>query len=212
MQLSAALKDDQGNVLTGRAVLWSESGPARASVSNTGLVTGLAPGGPVTIVATSEGRSGNAQVTVTPAAAAKLAFLVAAKQHRGGGAISPAVQVEIQNVLGGRVTTSTPVTLCSRPTRDRGTLSGTLTVAAVDGVATFSNLKINRPGQGYTIAAASGADRSHEHAFNITAAAACIAAVRGAADQRRGRSRAVTRIAVELLDALGNWPPAPDRW
>jgi hypothetical protein len=35
-------------------------------VSGTGLVTGVAPGGPVTVVASSEGRSGSAQVTVNP--------------------------------------------------------------------------------------------------------------------------------------------------
>ena len=31
-----------------------------------------------------------------------------------------------------------------------GTLGGTLTVAAVNGVATFSNLSINKAGTGYT--------------------------------------------------------------
>ena len=65
-QLQAVLRDDQGSVLIGRAVLWSTSDPARATVSGSGLVTGVAPGGPVTIVATSEGRSGSAQVTVNP--------------------------------------------------------------------------------------------------------------------------------------------------
>ena len=66
VQLSAVLQDDLGNVLTGRVITWSTSDGVRASVSNTGLVTGLAPGGPVTIFANSEGRSGSAQVTVDP--------------------------------------------------------------------------------------------------------------------------------------------------
>ena len=34
-----------------------------------------------------------------------------------------------------------------------GTLSGTLTVAAVNGVATFNNLSINAAGSGYTLVA-----------------------------------------------------------
>ena len=38
-----------------------------------------------------------------------------------------------------------------------GTLSGTTTVAAVSGVATFSTLSINAAGAGYTLNAASGA-------------------------------------------------------
>src|SRR2546430_17508951 len=37
-----------------------------------------------------------------------------------------------------------------------GTLSGTATVAAVAGVATFSTLSINRTGAGYTLTAAAG--------------------------------------------------------
>ena len=47
-------------------LLWSTSDATRATVSGTGLVTGVSPGGPVTIVATSEGRSGSAQVTLNP--------------------------------------------------------------------------------------------------------------------------------------------------
>ena len=66
VQLQAVLRDDQGNVLAGRAVLWSTSDATRATVSGTGLVTGVSPGGPVTILATSEGRSGSAQVTLNP--------------------------------------------------------------------------------------------------------------------------------------------------
>ena len=47
-------------------MLWSTSDATRATVSVTGRVTGAAPGGPVSILATSEGRSGSAQVTVNP--------------------------------------------------------------------------------------------------------------------------------------------------
>lgn len=66
VQLQAVLRDDQGGVLDGRAVLWSTSDASRATVSGTGLVTGVLPGGPITIVATSEGRSGSAAITVNP--------------------------------------------------------------------------------------------------------------------------------------------------
>jgi uncharacterized protein YjdB len=65
-QLIATLRDANGNVLTGRAVSWSSSDGAVATVSQAGLVTGGAVGGPITITATSEGRSGTASVTVLP--------------------------------------------------------------------------------------------------------------------------------------------------
>ena len=65
LQLTATLRDASGNVLTGRTISWTTSSASIATVSSSGLVTAVAAGGPVTITATSEGRSGTAAVTVT---------------------------------------------------------------------------------------------------------------------------------------------------
>jgi hypothetical protein len=54
--------------LPGRTITWATDAPGVASVSSTGLVTGVAAGGPVTITATSEGKSGTSSVTVTSTA------------------------------------------------------------------------------------------------------------------------------------------------
>ena len=62
--LTATTKDSVGSVLSGRGVVWTSSAPAIATVSQTGVVTGVAPGGPVTITATSEGRRATATITV----------------------------------------------------------------------------------------------------------------------------------------------------
>jgi uncharacterized protein YjdB len=62
-QLAATLRDAANNVLNGRAISWSTSNATMATVDGNGLVTAVAPG-PVTITATSEGKSGSAQVTV----------------------------------------------------------------------------------------------------------------------------------------------------
>jgi hypothetical protein len=67
-QFTAIPKDAAGNALSGRAVTWSSSDVGVAPVSATGLATGVAAGGPVTISATSEGRSGTATITVTASA------------------------------------------------------------------------------------------------------------------------------------------------
>ena len=56
--------DVDGQVLTGRAITWSSSNPAVASVDASGNVSGVSVGA-TTITATSEGRSGQAAVTVT---------------------------------------------------------------------------------------------------------------------------------------------------
>ncbi|HEV2750291.1 MAG TPA: Ig-like domain-containing protein, partial [Gemmatimonadales bacterium] len=63
-QLTATLRDALGNVLTGRAVTWTSTTPAVATVSATGLVTGVAAG-PALVTATSGGQSGSAAVTVS---------------------------------------------------------------------------------------------------------------------------------------------------
>src|SRR5205809_2124463 len=64
VQLSAVTKDSAGTVLTGRTVTWASSNSGIASVSGSGLVTGVAAGA-ATITGTSEGKSGTAAVTVT---------------------------------------------------------------------------------------------------------------------------------------------------
>src|SRR2546426_573482 len=72
LQLTATLTDANGNSLTGRTVTWATSDATLATVDANGLVTGKSVGGPVTITATSEGKSGTSSVTVTPAPVASV--------------------------------------------------------------------------------------------------------------------------------------------
>src|SRR5438128_6563092 len=64
VQLAATPKDASGNALSGWVVALASSTRAVATVSGSGLVSGVAAG-PVTITATSEGQTGSAAVTVT---------------------------------------------------------------------------------------------------------------------------------------------------
>jgi hypothetical protein len=63
-QLTATTLDAGNNVLTGRVVTWGTSDQTKATVSSTGLVTAIAAG-PAIITATSEGKAGTSQITVT---------------------------------------------------------------------------------------------------------------------------------------------------
>jgi uncharacterized protein YjdB len=63
VQLAPTTKDAGGNILAGRTVTWSSSATNIASVSSSGVVTGVALG-TATIFATSEGKSGTASITV----------------------------------------------------------------------------------------------------------------------------------------------------
>ncbi|MCG6989533.1 MAG: Ig-like domain-containing protein [Gemmatimonadetes bacterium] len=62
-QFSATVEDVDGNHLTGTSVTWSSSNPDVATVDATGLGTGVSEG-EVTIVATSQGVSGQTALTV----------------------------------------------------------------------------------------------------------------------------------------------------
>src|SRR6266568_649081 len=64
VQLTGVTKDSAGNLLTRRTVSWMTSNNAVATVSASGLVTGVAAGS-ATITATSDGQSGTAAITVT---------------------------------------------------------------------------------------------------------------------------------------------------
>src|SRR5205823_14614823 len=66
VQLTATPKDANGNPLSGRVVTWSSNNTAVARVNGSGLVTGVAAG-TIGRAAWSEGESGTADVTATPA-------------------------------------------------------------------------------------------------------------------------------------------------
>jgi alpha-tubulin suppressor-like RCC1 family protein len=95
-------------------------------------------------------------VAVSPGTATQLVFAVQPSAVAVGTAIAPAIQVTVQRAQGSRVTNSTAsVTLAitSGTGASGAGLGGTLTVAAVNGVATFSNLTVDKVGAGYTLTA-----------------------------------------------------------
>ncbi|MGQ0646437.1 MAG: clostripain-related cysteine peptidase [Gemmatimonadaceae bacterium] len=62
IQLAAAAKSASGTVLT-RPITWTSTNPAAATVSQTGLVTGVSPA-TVNVTATADGRTGTSQIVV----------------------------------------------------------------------------------------------------------------------------------------------------
>src|SRR5947207_15325616 len=87
-------------------------------------------------------------------------------------ALPPAVQVTAQDAQGNTASGFTGnVTVAIGTNPSTGTLGGTLTHAAVGGVATFANLSIDKVGTGYTLTA-TGAGSATSAAFNITAGTA----------------------------------------
>jgi Bacterial Ig-like domain (group 2) len=64
-QLVALVKDARGRSLTGSVISWTSLNPGVATISSTGIVSGHAAG-TAQIVATSEGKSGTATITIWP--------------------------------------------------------------------------------------------------------------------------------------------------
>src|SRR5437773_2092056 len=115
------------------------------------------------------GCSGSGPVQPTGVgAAAKLVFTVQPSNAVAGAANAPAVQVAVQDAQGNTVTTgTTSITVAIGTNPASGTLAGTKTAAAVNGVATFSTLSLNKASTGYTLtAAATGLTGATSTAFN----------------------------------------------
>jgi uncharacterized protein YjdB len=208
VQLSATLRDDLNNVLTGRAVHWGSSDPTIASVTAAGgLVQGIKPG-TVTVTATSEGKSGTAQITVTTGGPAKLAFVQQPSAVQAGAVISPAVTAVIEDASGNLVTGATSPVTVALAAAGSATLGGTLTVNAVNGVATFSDLTVSAAGSYALTVASAGLTGATSAAFQVTSRPAVrLAFAREPASAVAGTS--IDTVTVELQDETGTRVTSP---
>jgi hypothetical protein len=129
----------------------------------------LSSAGSYMLSATSSGLTSatSASFTIT-LPAVKLAFTVQPSNGMTGSAISPAVQVTIEDASGNAVTAATnPVTVSL--TGGSG-LAGTLTVTPQNGIATFSNLTISTAGSYMLTATSSKLTSATSTGFTITLA------------------------------------------
>ncbi|PYP52557.1 MAG: hypothetical protein DMD45_04205 [Gemmatimonadetes bacterium] len=117
------------------------------------------PGRGYTLVATAGPASGASGAFAVAGPPAQLAFATQPPQTlEGAVAIAPAVRVALQDAFGTTVPGATQaVSLALGANPSGGTLAGTTTVQAVDGIATFDNVSVDRPGSGYTLSATSAA-------------------------------------------------------
>jgi hypothetical protein len=101
---------------------------------------------------------------------ALLAFTTQPTSTLRGAVISPAIVVAVRDVFGNIVAGyNNPVTLSIGTNPSGGTLSGTTTRNAVNGIATFAGLSINNAGANFTLLASTGALSFPSQAFDIFA-------------------------------------------
>jgi len=101
--LAAIAKDASGNVITGRAVQWATSNASIATISTAGVVTAVAEGS-ATLSATVEGKTGQAQVTVSrvPVASVRLTPLTVVLERGNRRQLTAVALDAAGNVLEGR--------------------------------------------------------------------------------------------------------------
>jgi hypothetical protein len=162
-----------------------------------------------TFVATAAGLPGATSVAfdVTPGLATEHVFTVQPSGATAGAAIRPVVQVTVRDALGNTATDfngNVTVALAANPTGD--TLSGTKTVAAVAGVATFSDLSISKVGNGYTLVArVAGLADVTSTAFSIAPGEATKLVFTG--QPTTTTAGANIRVRVTAKDAFDNTAP-----
>jgi hypothetical protein len=119
---------------------------------------------------------GSATVIVTPGLVDHLAFGQQPANVAPGAAISPAVTVKLfdhyNNLVTGDSTDQVTIALGANP--GNGTLSGTATVKASGGVATFGNLSVNQIGSGYTLVGRLGTMTATSASFNVATATSSV--------------------------------------
>jgi hypothetical protein len=152
------------------------------------------------------GRPLDNRVTIFGAGAAnKLVIVQQPVSAASTAVLTPAVAVQIQDASGNPVNSTANVSLAIGTNPNGGTLSGTATIAAVTGTATFNNLSIDKVGTGYTLSASStGLPTVVSTAFNIVAGPAAKLAFSTQPGNATAGASFSTQPAVTLQDASGN--------
>ena len=140
----------------------------------------------------------------TTAPAPHLAFIQQPATTTAGTVISPGVQVAIEDASGNVLTGDSSNVTIALTNANGATLGGTLTVQAHSGVATFSDLSIQKAG-GYTLTASDPTDglTAPSGTFTIAPAAASkLVYITQPASAAAGASLGSVAVAIE--DQFGN--------
>ena len=199
----AILNNPGGGALSGTNPVTSASGVAsfaNLSIDKSGIG--------YTLQATSGGLTAatSTSFNIISGAADHLAFFVQPTDHAAGATIAPAVQVEVQDGAGNRVTSATTsITVAILDNPGGGTLSGTKIVSAVAGVATFSSLSIDKAGTGYSlVSTATALTAAVSSEFNIAPGAASRLSFLVEPVTTTAGVTIVPAVQVEILDAFAN--------
>jgi hypothetical protein len=198
-------------ISSGGSLGGTTASPASGGVATFSNLSITSAGSNYTLTASTTGlpNATSATFNVAPGTATKLGFIVQPSTAAAGSNISPAVQVAMQDAFGNTVTSSSAtISVAIENNPANGVLAGSSPVATSSGVATFSNLWINKVGTGYTLAATATAGLSSlpSAAFNITpgTVSANLSTVSASPSSVPSNGQAASSVTVTLVDAYGN--------
>ena len=145
-------------------------------------------------------------ITLSAGAPAALAFQTQPTDVASGAAIAPAVVVRILDGAGNLVPSATNlITMSIGNNPGASALGGTVSVSAVAGVATFSNLSLDKTGAGYTLAAAAGGlTGATSNGFAVTPGAASTLSYAVQPSAVTAGAPIAPAVQVQVLDANNN--------
>lgn len=167
---SVSVQDANGNTVTtdGSPVTLALSGGAGNAILN-GTTTISAINGTATFAGLSVDKIGNnytlsasvaglthanSNFDIAAGAAAKLVFVQQPGSSAASNALASAITVQVLDASGNIVTTdSSSITLAIAINPGASSLSGTTTINAVNGVASFTNISLNKAAAGYSLIA-----------------------------------------------------------
>jgi Bacterial Ig-like domain (group 1) len=218
--LAVLVTDVFGNPVSGFAVTWTVPTGSGSIASSTSITnaSGIATDawtlgtalGAQTAVASASGLTGSpVTFSATSAAGVATKLVISAQPTNAvaGAVLAPAIVVQAKDGLNDLQTSFTGNVAISFGTNPgTGSLGGTLTVAAVAGVATFSDLSIKKAAAGYTFAVSSGTlTPDTSAAFTVGAAPAANLAISAGGGQSGAVSSALgSPLGVTVTDAFGN--------
>src|SRR2546422_722778 len=162
------------------------------------------------LTATGLGTATSSGFNITPGAASQLVFGTQPGTTVAGQQITPAVKVRALDALGNVATGfSGAITVAIGSNPGGATLSGTILVAAVGGVASFGDLSLNRTATGYTLTASAGGFAPvTSTAFDITPGTATQLAFTVQPSNTVAGAAISPAVQITALDPAGNPVPS----
>jgi hypothetical protein len=225
-RFTASALDASGSAISGAPIVYrvlntslaqlpSDTSGAGSSLSATGstpivaqAITGLADTAMLVVVPADSGAGGGGGGGTGGAIATALAIVTQPVTTVAGTALT--LTVDALDATGKIVTTFTgPIVLALGSNSGGGTLGGTLTGTAVNGVATFANVLLTKAASAYTlVASSSGLTAATSQAFNINPGAPSAIAIAGGNNQSGLLSALLgAPLSVVVHDAFGNATP-----